>query len=110
MAVMTLIREAEPRRRESISERAYQAREAYRGRNIQLTSSGAVHYTVDSPWIDGHLVPVARCRSASGAGPMVGALPTNREVTCLRCMRGKPGFASSDDAVLAALFPVEAFR
>lgn len=93
--------------RETIRERASRARLAYRGHNIQLTHAGAVHLVVNSPWIDGHLVPVPRCRSGTGAGPLVGALPTSREVTCLRCIRTHPAYASLDTRTQPSLFGLD---
>lgn len=72
--------------------RATGARYAYQGRNMRLRATGVVHAVTDIEWLDGALIPAAKCGPATVGGPLADGAPTTEPVNCLRCLRGTPAF------------------
>jgi hypothetical protein len=70
--------------------RALGAALAYEGRNMSLRQGGRVHIVGTVDWVDGVQAPAPACHTASAAGPLVGAIPTDRAVNCRKCLGRRP--------------------
>lgn len=63
---------------------------AYEGRNMSLRRGGRVHTVGTIRWVDGVEAPAPACHTVSAAGPLVGAIPTDRAVNCRKCLGRRP--------------------
>lgn len=68
------------------------ARYAFTDRNMRLRATGVVHAVTDIEWLDGALIPAAKCGAATVGGPLADGVPTAEPVNCLRCLRGTPAY------------------
>lgn len=81
--------------------RATGARYAFADRNMRLRATGVVHAVTDIEWLDGALIPAAKCGAATVGGPLADGVPTTEPVNCLRCLRGTPAYRRPRDHVPA---------
>ncbi|QWF76785.1 hypothetical protein [Amycolatopsis sp. CA-230715] len=72
----------------------------FRGHNMRIGLSSAVHASADRPWINGLTLLAPACHqgwSGLGSGELT---PTRHEVTCLKCRRIR-GLGRGDEAQYA---------